>query len=243
MPNLPLPEGVADQIQALVKEREARDAFLAARVPGKRNNVRERTDADRAKERERSARRRTTQTTQQREAERLRSLRRRNAMSPEQRKLAGARRVKRRAKGGGLEGGGDARPSGGDLDVTGAGATGIGAAGQGEDTQSPGDVTTRFAPPPGSGARDAEAEELVAAANAGDATFASLDVLGVLDAVVPRTGGRLAYKETQTLREQERQRSAFRREKMTPEEEEKTTDSRARRSRRVRLETPGTLEA
>ena len=63
MPNLPLPEGVADQIQALVKEREARDAFLAARVPGKRNNVRERTDADRAKERERSARRRTTANT------------------------------------------------------------------------------------------------------------------------------------------------------------------------------------
>jgi hypothetical protein len=30
---------------------------------------------------------------------------------------------------------------------------------------------------------------------------------------------------------------------MTPEEEEKTTDSRARRARRVKLETPGTLEA
>jgi hypothetical protein len=43
------------------------------------------------------------------------------------------------------------------------------------------------------------------------------------------------------LREQERLRSAFRREKMTPEEEEKTTDSRC--ARRVKLETPGTLEA
>jgi len=80
-----------DEIQRLRAEHD-RNASRekGARVP------RVRTDADRIKEKERSARRRREQTEQQREKERLRSLKRRRAMTPEQRKAASVKRVERR---------------------------------------------------------------------------------------------------------------------------------------------------
>ncbi len=80
-----------DEIQRLRAEHD-RNASRekGVRVP------RVRTDADRIKEKERSARRRREQTEQQREKERLRSLKRRRAMTPEQRKAASVKRVERR---------------------------------------------------------------------------------------------------------------------------------------------------
>ena len=80
-----------DEIQRLRAEHDRN----ASREKGKRV-PRVRTDADRIKEKERSARRRREQTEQQREKERLRSLKRRRAMTPEQRKTASVKRVERR---------------------------------------------------------------------------------------------------------------------------------------------------
>lgn len=80
-----------DEIQRLRAEHDRN----ASREKGKRV-PRVRTDADRIKEKERSARRRREQTDQQREKERLRSLKRRRAMTPEQRKAASVKRVERR---------------------------------------------------------------------------------------------------------------------------------------------------
>tara|TARA_B110000977_G_scaffold21218_2_gene25409 strand:+ start:5959 stop:6771 length:813 start_codon:yes stop_codon:yes gene_type:complete len=262
-----LPTNVIDELNRLVREVEDK----ANRPPGVRHK-RERTDADRQKERERSVRRRKQQTEKQREAERVRSLRRRKQMTPEERKKASQRRVQRRQarKGkelngkekeeqeGGEEGdGGDETTLNNDNNSLVAAQLLENVLDQRHEAMRVAEVELgreRFAPPPGQ--RTTEHEGLMSTISPVINTLTT-SLLGVLDgstaAPLGLTATQSANAALDAQKEHERQRSAFRRDQMTAEE--KQWDSQQRHQRRVRskteandirggsLDVPGRLDA
>ena len=231
-----------DEIQRLRAEHD-RNASRekGARVP------RVRTDADRIKEKERSARRRREQTEQQREKERLRSLKRRRAMTPEQRKAASVKRVERRQH----QRAAAAFPSA--LDVGSTPPQYADARGPETDprritnAESASAEGASFAPP-----RDAGEPHTLDALPGADPDAAA-DPLGVLnahpvddDAIGDPAGGAVArglaaneaVAEARRGRlEEERERSAARRARMSAEE--KQLQHQARHARRQRAKAAG----
>ena len=236
-----------DEIQRLRAEHD-RNASRekGARVP------RVRTDADRIKEKERSARRRREQTEQQREKERLRSLKRRRAMTPEQRKAASVKRVERRQH----QRAAAAFPSA--LDVGSTPPQYADARGPETDprritnAESASAEGASFAPPRDAGAAGAPPRGDLLDALPGADPDAAADPLGVLnahpvdDALGDPAGGAVArglaaneaVAEARRGRlEEERERSAARRARMSAEE--KQLQHQARHARRQRAKAAG----